>query len=131
MKNMKFIKITAAVFVALFIISTVAGTFACQSATETNEHYLNVEKGKIFTISLESNPTTGYDWINSTSDAKYLKLVSNQFIPPISMMPGAPGIRNFTFKAIQKGETTIILQYERHWDNCVPLKKEIYHINIV
>ena len=131
-KKMKFLKITAAVFFVFIILSTAAVTFACQSVTETNEHFLNVGKGSDFTISLESNPgSTGYDWIVSAYDAKYLKLVSNQFIQPIYMIPGAPGVRNFTFKAIKKGQTTIVLQYLRSWENCLPARKEIYHINIV
>ena len=76
-----------------------------------------VPKGEL-TVTLGSNPTTGYQWSENAeiSDESVVRQVSHKFIGPgIEKPPGTPGKEVFTFEALKKGTTTILLEYSRPW----------------
>lgn len=70
------------------------------------------------TLTLESNPTTGFQWeLSSISDQNVLEKQSNTFeAPEESGMVGAPGKEVWVFKALKKGTSTISLEYSRPWE---------------
>ncbi len=75
--------------------------------------------GQELTVTLGSNPTTGYQWLEETkiSDESVIKQVSHKFVGPgIDKPPGTPGEEVWTFKALKKGITTILLEYCR-WND--------------
>ncbi|EKD92050.1 MAG: hypothetical protein ACD_29C00220G0001 [uncultured bacterium] len=72
------------------------------------------------TITLPSNPTTGFTWSIQKYDTNLLKLVLQRYTPPNSRLMGAPGIQQYTFQAIQTGYSVtqvghVVLQYARQW----------------
>ena len=76
--------------------------------------------GDIFTVELESNPSTGFQWVLAdNSDSTVLQVHEQEYVmantgdPPL---PGAGGKEVWTFKALAQGETTISLEYSRPWD---------------
>jgi len=69
-----------------------------------------------FSISLDSNPTTGYSW-QAAFDDSFLKLVDHSFDPDPSGAIGAGGKERFTFLPIRAGETTIRMSYRRPWES--------------
>lgn len=87
-----------------------------------------VKVGQRFSITLESNPTTGYSWeLAEPLDESILKLVSSEyktlattFPPP----PGTGGIEIWTFEALDRGTTEISLKYVRPWETDVPPARE-------
>jgi len=95
---------------------------AYSQETNITEEYLNpgepikVTAGQIFTIRMESNPTTGYSWQLSKDLDNIIVLVTNTFIPPDSKLCGAGGHELWTFKAIGEGQTNIIMKYIRPWE---------------
>jgi predicted secreted protein len=66
--------------------------------------------GEIFYMELASNPTTGYDWtIKPESAIQYLGYDTTGRGAGI----GAPSTRIYKFKALEQGETKLILLYEQ------------------
>jgi len=86
---------------------------------------ITVKPGKQFQITLESNPTTGYQWRMAQPRIEpCVVLVTNQFVRSKARLSGAPGREIWSFKAGQPGTTTIQLEYVRSWEKDVaPLRK--------
>lgn len=87
---------------------------------------LDQKVGEKFTISLKSNPTTGYTW-HPEFDSEFLELVGREFVSD-STVPGSPGIEAFEFLALKQGEVKVKMTYKRSWeeqilDECVTLVK--------
>lgn len=82
---------------------------------------LEVQVGKTFEVKLCSNPSTGFQWLESAqiSDTTVLEQQSHKFIgsdsepsPP----PGTPGQEVWTFKALKRGSSSIFFEYGRPWE---------------
>lgn len=81
---------------------------------------IELKAGDIFTVELESNPSTGFQWVLAdNSDDAVLQMQEQEYVidnagdPPL---PGAGGKEVWTFKALSRGETTISLEYSRPWE---------------
>ena len=93
---------------------------------------IDVSVGDTFTISLESNPSTGYTWELSgpLDDAVVVSLGSDHQAGE-STAVGAAGHQLFTFKPVGKGSTTIGLQYVRPWETGVaPAQTSDFDVNV-
>ena len=82
---------------------------------------VEVTAGESFTVTLGSNPTTGFQWSEKAqiSDATVLKQVGHEFISPESEPPpppGTPGQEVWTFKALKTGTSTVSMEYSRPWE---------------
>ncbi|GAG73070.1 unnamed protein product [marine sediment metagenome] len=92
-----------------------------------------LEKGDRINIKLESNPTTGYEWIlGGETDTSVVSLFDSKFVQTEKEeeLVGAGGYEIFTFKAENSGQTEIILTYKRSWEE-EELKEEfLFKINI-
>ncbi|MBA7665140.1 hypothetical protein ES703_73207 [subsurface metagenome] len=74
--------------------------------------------GAELTITLGSNPTTGYQWSEDAeiSDKNIVEQISHVFVGPgIDEPPGTSGEEVWVFKALKRGTTTILLDYSRSW----------------
>jgi len=74
-----------------------------------------------FTITLASNPTTGYSWYLVKYDKALISLVKHEYQPPEHNMPGAGGKEIWTFKINDTGFAApqiskIDLLYARPWN---------------
>ena len=86
---------------------------------------VNVDAGNLLIVTLESNPTTGFTWrLAEITDEAVLEQVSQNFEPPGAGAPvGAGGKEVWTFKALEKGESTISMEYQRPWEEDTPPAK--------
>jgi predicted secreted protein len=88
---------------------------------------VTVVLGQIFTVTLESNPSTGYrwEWVDD-QDSIVEQMGEAQFKPRETGDPplvGAGGWESFDFKAVNQGQMTLKLVYRRPWEEGVePLK---------
>ena len=74
--------------------------------------------GGELTITLGSNPTTGYQWSEDAeiSDETIIRQVSHEFVGPgIDEPPGTSGEDVWIFKGLKRGTTTLLLEYSRSW----------------
>ena len=84
---------------------------------------MEVAVGDTFTVTLCSNPTTGFEWMESAqiSDQTILQQTAHEFVPPEAEedappAPGTPGQEVWTFEALTKGTSTISMEYSRPWE---------------
>jgi inhibitor of cysteine peptidase len=82
---------------------------------------LVVAVGREFTITLESNPSTGYQWqLAKPLDGEIVKRVGSEYQAPETKLLGAPGKEVWTFKGVGPGSTAIELNYLRPWEKNMP-----------
>ncbi len=93
----------------------------------TTEEFLNMKHvarevtiahGGVLTVTLGSNPTTGFRWteIAQIGDPTILQQADNEFlIPDEQGVVGAAGKQVWTFKALKTGTTTVSMEYSRPW----------------
>ena len=78
----------------------------------------DVEPGDVFSVVLESNPTTGYAWsLAEPLPAAVLRLVEDSYLEPDTDLVGAGGQQELTFEAMGDGSTYIQLWYVRSFDD--------------
>lgn len=86
---------------------------------------VKITAGSDFTLTLESNRTTGYQWqLAGTPDESVVKLVGSRYELADTKLIGAGGREVWTFKAVGKGKAEIGLKYVRPWEKDVPPVKE-------
>ena len=85
-----------------------------------------------FTISLESNPSTGYSWeLAGPLDDEVVVALGSDHQPGEGSAVGAAGQQLFRFQAVGQGSTTIGLQYVRPWEEGVaPAKTADFTVNV-
>jgi len=86
---------------------------------ENNGDSFNLEINDVINIKLISNPTTGYRWVLIEEiDDSIISLIDSEFVQSKKdkELVGTGGYEIFSFKAISKGKTSIILNYERPWE---------------
>lgn len=86
-----------------------------QTDSRQQGNNISIKKDQEFNLYLESNPTTGYEWI-PIFNASVVELISHSF-KPSSLLMGAFGTDTFVFKGISLGTTLIKMQYKRSWEN--------------
>jgi len=77
---------------------------------------IEVTAGSTFTVTLCSNPTTGYQWadLSAISDETVVRQISHEFIAPEKTgVVGAPGKEVWAFKTLKKGTSTVSIDYSR------------------
>jgi inhibitor of cysteine peptidase len=76
---------------------------------------VTVPVGSNITISLDENPTTGYEW-NVTSSTG-LQYVNDTYIAPDTQLVGAGGVHVWEYIAAEKGSGEFSAIYMRSWEN--------------
>jgi predicted secreted protein len=110
-------------------ITTAKVSFVVNSTMENKkqDENITVKKGQEFTIILESNPSTGYQWI-PTFNTSNINLVSHNFQPSTKLM-GSPGTDTFKFKATNQGTEPLKMLYKRSWEKEF-VKEKVFNINV-
>ena len=89
---------------------------------------ITVNFGESFDIVLESNATTGYQWI-AEYDSRELELAESRYIVQGEGI-GAGGVEVFTFKPKQVEDVKIRFIYKREWENH-HIEEKDYLIHVV
>lgn len=82
---------------------------------------IKVNVGDSLKVVLCSNPSTGFQWSETAeiSDQNILEQVDHKLVMPESEPlppPGTPGQEVWTFSALNKGKSTISLEYSQSWE---------------
>jgi inhibitor of cysteine peptidase len=120
---------------AIVVAITLLALFACGSSSTPKLVFVDssysgkevkIAAGGSLTVTLESNQTTGFKWeLAKISDQTVLEQVNQKFVAPEATkdgtpLLGAPGKEVWTFKALQKGKSTISMEYCRPWESVPP-----------
>ena len=90
------------------------------------------EEGKEFTVRLDSNRTTGYQWRPAAPlDEHIVKAVKCEYVPFEGALPGGGGEEIWTFLAVGKGSTEITMEYIRPWEKThFPVKTATIQVSV-
>jgi inhibitor of cysteine peptidase len=92
---------------------------------------IEMKTGQIFTLLLDSNATTGYQWqLAEKPDENFVKLVGSEYLAPEVSIPGRGGQEKWTFKAQTVGSTTLNFKYVRPWESNNPAKTVKYTLTV-
>lgn len=100
---------------------------------QDNGAEITLKRGQTLTISLESNPTTGYSWQVIEIDAAILEQSGEAEYKQASGtegMTGAGGVETWRFQALAAGQTTLTLGYMRPWESVPPLETFTVQVTI-
>lgn len=127
-------KIVSFTLALMLILLSAAG---CASASAAkmygkDDTKITVGAGDTFSIELEANPTTGYDWKATISDDKVVALVSNIYkaTPVDTAIVGSGGVDVITFKGLEKGNAVITLVYERSFEKDSAIQTIVHNITV-
>jgi inhibitor of cysteine peptidase len=100
----------------LFFPLVLASASPTEGFAETPRHQ-EVQVGKEFRITVQSNRTTGYQWkLAQPLDQAVVKMMSSQYVGPAKQIPGAGGKEVWVFQAVGRGTAEIHLEYVRPWE---------------
>ncbi|MCX5707306.1 MAG: protease inhibitor I42 family protein [Candidatus Omnitrophica bacterium] len=121
------IKSRLILFCAVSVLAITVTVFSFVQAaknTKDSSNKIQVEVGKQFAITLESNMTTGYQWQFARAlDNTLITLVSLEYKRAKPKLVGSGGKEIWTFKALKEGKATISFQYVRPWEKGKPAAK--------
>lgn len=102
--------------ISMLVVSLIAGCSGAVAYTDP-ERVINTTVNQEFTIALDSNPTTGYNW-EVSYDENMLSLEKEEYNPDAKApgLLGAGGTQYYRFKALKVGETEITVTYKRSWE---------------
>jgi predicted secreted protein len=94
------------------------------------ESPLQVRTGETFTLTLRSNPTTGYSWeLDGPLNEKLVRFVGREYLADQTGLVGSGGREIWTYEMAGMGETFIQLKYVRPWEKGIaPAKTARFHI---
>ena len=96
----------------------------------SKEETIETEKGNQFSVVLETNPTTGYEW-ELDFDFNYIRFTGRKYVSASPEMIGSGGHETFNFRTLKSGETEIIFSYLRSWETeKPPIETKSYKIII-
>jgi inhibitor of cysteine peptidase len=123
-----FVVISVFLAIALFSGCDTNGT----SLTDAdNGKQIIVKSGEVMTVTLVSNPTTGYSWqVMEIDNAILVQDGEPEYKQSSSTegLVGAGSTETFIFKAVGSGETMLGLGYKRPWESVPPIETFIAQI---
>jgi predicted secreted protein len=92
---------------------------------DDKEDNIRLTKGQEFTITLASNPTSGYKWVPAFNTYT-INIISHNFQPTSSIVIGGSGKDIFIFKAMNSGATVLKMVYKRTWEQKFVAEKKFF-----
>lgn len=122
------------IFNTFMIILLVEGldVLACAPKPVSTSDSLEAKVGQEFTITLESNATTGYQWqLAKPLDESMVTLVGSEYKAPQDGRIGQGGEEVWTFKAMGTGKSEIAMKYVRPWEKDVqPVEERTFTVTV-
>ena len=122
--KLKLILICAVIAISLSLFACTSKQVSLEISGEDfmkDQHFtweVEVNPGDSIIVTLGSNPTTGFQWLENAqiSDQTILEQTDHKFVPPEGDVPGAAGEEVWTFKTLKEGTSTISMEYSRPWE---------------
>lgn len=93
-----------------------AGAAPVQTLFEpTTNAQATLRPGGKLVVELQSNPTTGYYWSQTSGETGVLAFLTDDYVadPAPEGVVGSGGRQVITFEAVAPGRTTLVLSYQR------------------
>jgi len=116
------------VFLSLLFVNSSFSQIQVFTANDTN---ITVSSGEQFTVSLESNPATGYNWaVRITEGAEKIIIIGSEFAKTKSGKLGEGGEQLWRFKTLYPGDVKFELSYIRPWEKEEPAKILTFNVKV-
>jgi inhibitor of cysteine peptidase len=78
---------------------------------------VEIPAGGLLSVTLGSNPTTGFRWSKTASigDGTVLRQMSHKYLASDSPREGAPGNEVWVVQTMKEGTSTVTMSYSRPW----------------
>ena len=84
-----------------------------------------------YTVTLEGNGTTGYEWTYTMSEEGIVKeTAADSKYEGSDGMTGAPSTYTWTFEALKEGTVTLTYEYARSWETVEPAETNTYTLTV-
>jgi inhibitor of cysteine peptidase len=120
-------------FFLVFALFSGCGANGTSLTEADNGKTINLQPGETLTLTLESNPTTGYSWQVMELDNAVLTQEGDPEYKQSSGaegLVGAGGTETFRFKTIGSGETSLSLGYMRSWESVPPVETFTIQVDV-
>ncbi len=94
---------------------------------------IEMRRGAEFDVALESNQSTGFQWVLADSAALApLRMVGKEYTVPRRARGrnGAGGTETWTFAAPEPGQAVIHLVYKRPWESVPPADSARFRVRV-
>ncbi|HVN95769.1 MAG TPA: protease inhibitor I42 family protein [Syntrophorhabdaceae bacterium] len=93
---------------------------------------IQLKVGEAFSIVLDSNPATGYQWqLTAPPDDKIVRLVRSEYRASQTNLVGAGGEEIWTFSTVGPGQVTLAFKYMRPWEkDKEPERKALFKVYV-
>ena len=100
----------------LFLLTACAAEFVLSEQDSGKTFAARI--GDTPVILLPENPTTGYSWqfFITSENQQIISDIKETYIAPDTQMPGAGGLKKYSFTVRQKGTVTVTGFYRRPWE---------------
>jgi inhibitor of cysteine peptidase len=104
----------------------------CLAQESKPAEVIDAQVNRNFTITLPSNPTTGYQWqLARPLNNKMIKLIGSEYIAEDTGLVGSGGKQVWKFRALKAGSAAIALKYVRPSEKNVPAASEKIFIIVI
>lgn len=125
MKNLR-IKLIIIIFFAF-----VSASFSQEKTYTVKDTEISAEIGENFTISLNSNQSTGYSWsVGMISDNAQIVITGMDYDLPDNAKTGQGGAEVWHLKAVASGSVKLMFYYARSWEKEAPVDQVVYNVTI-
>jgi len=123
--------------VSIIFIATLLFTISCNKRilkfNPDKEKAIKVMKNKQFTLSFESTPSSGYNWVlDYNSDSTIIEFLQKNIKKQQKDLNLLGGKVNeiWEFKANNSGKVNLIFYYKRNWEDKTPIDSALYKIKV-
>jgi inhibitor of cysteine peptidase len=106
--------------ILLVLVSGCAGKKTMEVNKTQNGSSIELKKGDLLVITLEGNPTIGYQWEMLPNTDGVVELQGEPAYKSTGSLIGSGGVYQFTLKAIKTGSTSVDLKYYRSFEAGIP-----------
>lgn len=117
--------------IILVLLILIFSAFSCMAQKSKPAEMIKARAGRHFTITIPTNPTTGYQWqLARPLNDKMIQFVSSEYSADNTGAVGSGGKEIWTFRALRAGRSAIALKYVRTWEKDAAPEIRYYIVSI-
>ncbi len=121
--------INASSIVFLLVLASIS--YSQEKTYTEKDTEISAGVGENFTISLESNQSTGYSWsVGMVSDNAQVVVAGMDYDLPDNAKTGQGGAEVWHMKAVAPGTVKLMFYYARSWEKEAPAKTLTFNVNV-
>lgn len=115
----------------IFLIGFITFSYSQEKTYTETSSEIAATVGENFTISLESNQSTGYSWsVGMVSDNAQVVVAGMDYDLPEGSKTGQGGAEVWHLKAVAPGSVKLMFYYARSWEKDAPAKTLSFNVTI-